>query len=403
MENDAAEVMASKGVPLTVLMPCLNEERTVGRCVLKAVAEMARLRITGEVLVVDNGSNDASVAVARASGARVVVERRRGYGAALRRGFREARFEYVVFGDCDESYDFNEVGRFVERLRSGADLVIGNRFAGGVLPGAMPWLHRRIGNPLLSFLVNAMYRVGVGDSQSGMRGMSKTALRAMNLRMSGMELASEMLIKASLAGLRIEEIPIILAPDGRDRPPHLRSFRDGWRHLRLMLMLSPLHLFLLPGLLVALIGVCVIPLLLFAGYGQHDGMFGPNLMFTASILSICGSQVALLGVLAKMHAAAMDPVFEDRRLGRLTAALSVERGLVTGVALLTAAAFCGLPVLARYASSLEVSSPGLWILACTLFVLAVETLFGSFLISIFDMHRRDDDQPQLEGANASID
>ena len=224
---------------LSVVMPCLNEERTVGVCVEKAVRTMRQLGIVGEVVVVDNGSTDASVAVAERAGARVVLQPLKGYGNALRKGFHEARGRFVVMGDCDDSYDFTDLGRFVTQLRGGADVVMGNRLKGEIKPGAMPWLHRWVGNPGLTWFLNLLFHTGVGDTHCGMRGFRREALQRLNLQMPGMELASELVIKNALAGHRIEEIPITLHPDGRDRPPHLRSFRDGWRHLRFMLDVQP--------------------------------------------------------------------------------------------------------------------------------------------------------------------
>jgi glycosyltransferase involved in cell wall biosynthesis len=263
--NEAVSHDAVIPLELTVVMPCLNEERTLPVCVEKAIATMQRLGIHGEVLVVDNGSTDRSVEVARRAGARVSYQPLRGYGNALRKGFEDADGRFIIMGDCDDSYDFTDLERFVTRLRGGADLVMGNRLRGEIKPGAMPWSHRWIGNPLLSTFLNVLYRTGVGDSHCGMRGFTKEAFRKMNLLMPGMELASEMVIKSSLAGLRIEEIPITLWPDGRDRPPHLRSFRDGLRHLRFMLMCSPMFLFVLPGLALTLLGLLAIPAAVLAG------------------------------------------------------------------------------------------------------------------------------------------
>ncbi len=279
-----AGLCATAALELSVVMPCLNEERTLPVCIAKALKTMAGLGIEGEVLVVNNGSTDRSVEVARQSGARVVVQPLRGYGNALRMGFEEARGRFIVMADCDDSYDLTDLARFVEGLRGGAELVMGNRLAGVIRPGAMPWLHRYVGNPLLSRFLNLLFRTGVGDSHCGMRGLTKEAYGRMHLQMPGMELASEMVIKSSLAGLRVEEIPITLWPDGRNRRPHLRSFRDGWRHLRFMLMCSPMFLFVLPGLLLTLAGLVAIPAAAMAGYGVFTEAFGPNFMYTASLL-----------------------------------------------------------------------------------------------------------------------
>lgn len=374
---------------LTVVMPCLNEERTVGTCVRKAVETMARLGVAGEVVVVDNGSTDRSVAVATAAGARVVVHDLKGYGNALRRGFAEARGRYVVMGDADDSYDFTDLGRFVDRLRAGADVVMGNRLAGEIKPGAMPWLHKHVGNPGLTFFLNLLFRTGVGDTHCGMRGFRADALRRMNPRMPGMELASELVIRGRLAGLRVEQIPITLWPDGRDRRPHLRSFRDGWRHLRFMLMCAPWFLFVLPGLVMLVAGLAATPVALAAGYGVWDDYFGPNFLFGASVIALTGFHLLAFGLLAKLHAARVDPVFADPRTDRLAAAFRVERGLAYGGALVAAAAGVGGPVLWHWWQTATVPNPGYWILAGTLFMLGVETAFLSFLIGIIDLAREE--------------
>ncbi|MGO8746887.1 MAG: glycosyltransferase family 2 protein [Thermoguttaceae bacterium] len=368
-------------------MPCLNEERTVATCVDKALKTLLELEIAGEVLVVDNGSTDRSVELARAAGARVIVEPLQGYGNALRRGFDEARGRFIVMADCDESYDLTDLERFVTRLRAGADLVVGNRLKGEIRPGAMPWHHRWIGNPLLSWFLNLLFRTGVGDSHCGMRGFTKEAYRRMGLEMPGMELASEMVIKSRLAGLRTEEIPINLYPDGRNRRPHLRSFHDGWRHLRFMLMCSPMFLFILPGLLLTLAGLAAIPAAVIAGYGVFTDRFGPNFMYTASLLSIAGSHLLVFGFLAKLYTHIVDPVFEDPRVQRLISWLTVERGLVFGLLLLLVSAVVGLPVICTWWSTGAVPSPARWIFAGTLFTLGMEAIFTSFLVGILNLPR----------------
>jgi glycosyltransferase involved in cell wall biosynthesis len=374
-------------VELTVVMPCLNEEKTVGTCVAKAVRTMHQLGIVGEVLVVDNGSTDKSVEVARAAGARVVKHDLKGYGNALRRGFAEAQGTFVIMGDADDSYDFTDLGRFVDGLRAGADVVMGNRLAGEVKPGAMPWLHRWVGNPGLTFALNLMFQTGVGDTHCGMRGFRKDALRKMNLQMPGMELASELVIKGRLANLKVTEIPITLYPDGRDRRPHLRSFRDGWRHLRFMLMCAPWFLFVMPGALLLAVGLLAIPVALAAGYGVWDHYFGPNFLFGASVAALTGFHLIVFGILAKVHANLVDPVFRDPRMDKLARVFRVERGALYGGALLVLSALLGLPVLWTWFTTSTVTAPGQWIFAGTLFMLGVETVFLSFLIGIMDLSR----------------
>jgi len=228
---------------VTVLLPCLNEARTVGKCVAKAMAALRRLGVAGEVVVADNGSTDGSQKLAIAAGARVIVAERRGYGAALLAGIAAAEGRFIIMGDADDSYDFSNIDPFIERLRAGDDLVMGNRFKGGIKPGAMSWHHRYIGNPVLTGILNLFYRTGVRDAHCGLRAFRKDSCQRLGLRTTGMEFASEMVVKAALHGQKISEVPIILYPDGRDRRPHLRSFRDGWRHLRFLLLLCPLWLY----------------------------------------------------------------------------------------------------------------------------------------------------------------
>lgn len=378
---------AASTIELSVVLPCLNEERTLPICIDKARKTMAELEIEGEVVVVDNGSTDRSVEVAEAAGARVIHQPLKGYGNALRKGFEEARGRYLIMADCDDSYDLTDLERFVERLRGGAELVMGNRLRGEIKPGAMPWLHRWIGNPVLSWFLNVLFKTGVGDSHCGMRGFTKDGFRRMGLQMPGMEMASEMVIKSSMAGLRIEEIPIVLWPDGRDRKPHLRSFRDGWRHLRFMLMCSPVFLFVLPGLLLTLLGLLAIPGAAMAGYGMYDDVFGPNFMYSASLLSIVGSHLLVFGFLAKLYTHQVDPVFEDPRVARLLSRFSVERGLILGGLLMLGALVSGAPVLVEWYRSGAVPSPASWIFAGTLFTLGVEATFTSFLVGILDLPR----------------
>jgi glycosyltransferase involved in cell wall biosynthesis len=242
------------GIEVTVLMPCLNEARTVGRCIEKAIAFFERNGIQGEVLVADNGSSDGSIELARAAGARVVQVHERGYGNALRAGILAASGRFVIMGDSDDSYDFSRLDEFISKLRQGNQLVMGNRFAGGIADGAMPWHHRYIGNPVLSGIARFLFSSNVRDFHCGLRGFDRKSIIGLSLLSEGMEFASEMVVKASLHGLRICEVPTTLVKDGRNRPPHLRSFRDGWRHLRFLFLHCPRWLFLYPGLVLLIIG-----------------------------------------------------------------------------------------------------------------------------------------------------
>ena len=255
-----AEMAPRDTMELTILMPCLNEAETLATCIRKAQRFLAENSVSGEVLIADNGSTDGSQEIARSEGARVVDIPVKGYGAALIGGINSALGRFIIMGDADDSYDFSALQRYVERLRVGADLVMGNRFKGGIGEGAMPFLHRYLGNPVLSWLGRLFYRIPIGDFHCGLRGFNRDSIRRLNLSTPGMEFASEMVVKSSIAGLRIEEVPTTLVKDGRSRPPHLRTWRDGWRHLRFLLIFSPRFLYMIPGLcLVAggLVGMAV--------------------------------------------------------------------------------------------------------------------------------------------------
>ena len=318
---------------LTVLMPCLNEAATVGACVAKARGFLARAGIAGEVLVADNGSDDGSRELAHDAGARVVDAPQRGYGAALAAGIAAARGRYVIMGDADDSYDFSRLEGFVEKLRAGHPLVMGNRFKGGIGKGAMPWLHRYLGNPVLSFIGRLLFRTRVGDFHCGLRGFDLEAVRGLDLRTPGMEFASELVVKASLAGWRIAEVPTTLQPDGRGgRAPHLRSWRDGWRHLRFLLLFSPRWLFLYPGLALLALGIALTVTLYFSPL--HIGSAGLDIhsMLYASAAAILGLQLCLFALFARVSAQNAGLLPRQRALEALLRVVTLERGLLLGLA-----------------------------------------------------------------------
>src|SRR5262245_4741773 len=298
---DPAAPPSSDAVEVSVVMPCLNEARTVGRCSDKARTSLAELGVAGEVVVADNGSTDGSQDIARSHGARVVPVERKGYGSALMGGIAAARGRFVIMGDADDSYDFTRLGPFVERLRAGDELVMGNRFKGGIRPGAMPWLHRYVGNPLLTGILNLFFRTPIRDAHCGLRGFRKEAYQKLNLTTPGMEFASEMVVKASLHGQAISEVPTTLKPDGRDRPPHLRSFRDGWRHLRFLLLMCPLWLFLIPATLLIGAGVGLMAWLT-PGPQQLGGVtFDIHSMLLGTLAILMGYQILWMWLFAKIH------------------------------------------------------------------------------------------------------
>jgi hypothetical protein len=319
---------------LTILMPCLNEAETISICVAKAKSFLERAGIAGEVLIADNGSSDGSVALAQRDGARVIAVAERGYGAALRAGVAAARGRFVVMGDADDSYDFSGLDPFIAKLRDGSDLVMGNRFAGGIAPGAMPFLHRYVGNPLLSFIGRVFFRAKIGDFHCGLRGFRRDAILGLNLRTSGMELASEMVVRAAVVNLNIAEVPTRLAVDGRSRPPHLRTWHDGWRHLRFLLMFSPRWLFLYPGLALAALGALGVsllfpgPLMLTPEFGFDDHTF-----LVAAIAILVGVQVVGFGVIARHFAAVNALLPRSRPLAAVLSVISLERGLMTAAAI----------------------------------------------------------------------
>lgn len=315
---------------LTVLIPCLNEARTIGTCVDKAVDFIRRVGIEAEVLVSDNGSSDGSVNIAVERGARVVHTDQRGYGAALINGIKHAKGRYVIMGDADDSYDFSRLDPFVERLRAGADLVVGNRFRGGIEPGAMPPLHRYLGNPVLSFVGRLFFRIPVGDFHCGLRGFSKEAISRLGLISPGMEFATEMIAKAARAGLVVAEVPTTLSRDGRDRPPHLRTWRDGWRHLLFMLLFSPRWLFLLPGLALSGVGA-LLAFLLTSGPVRVGGVgLDVHSLLYASGAVILGAQLLQFAVLTKWIGVLAGMLPEGRLVAALNRSASVEWGLVLG-------------------------------------------------------------------------
>lgn len=320
---DARRVIAL--TELTILMPCLNEAETLAACIKTASNFLERSGIDGEVLIADNGSSDGSQDIARGLGARVVHVPQRGYGAALGAGIKAAHGRYVIMGDCDESYDFGNLEPFVEALRGGSELVMGNRFRGGIAPGAMPALHYYFGNPVLSGVGRLFFRSKVGDFHCGLRGFSREAILRLNLTTPGMEFASEMVIQATLRGLKITEVPTTLSPDGRSRPPHLRSFRDGWRHLKLLLTYAPKWLFLYPGLALLLIGSVIYAALLGGPVTLGTLTFDTATLILASALILVGFQMSCMFALARQHAHAAGLMPLTPRFARLRAELTVDR------------------------------------------------------------------------------
>jgi len=318
---------------VSVVMPCLNEARSVGTCVEKARRALEAAGVRAEVIVADNGSTDGSIDIARQAGARVVHAELRGYGHALHKGISEACGAFIIMGDADDSYDFNEIPRFIAKWREGYEVVMGNRFRGEIRPGAMPWHHRYIGNPLLSGLLNLLFRTGMGDAHCGMRGFTKDVFERMDLRTTGMELASEFVIKAARLGARCTEIPITLWPDQRGRPSHLRSFPDGWRHLRFMLMYAPNWLFLLPGGLLATLGLALVLWLLPGPSHLRGTTIDVHTMLFGMVGTLLGVQIVSIGLFAKVFSYAERFDRGGRSLEQAFRRIKLEHGLLLGAGL----------------------------------------------------------------------
>jgi glycosyltransferase involved in cell wall biosynthesis len=378
---------------VSVVMPCLNEAETIVRCVDAALSVMRAAGIDGEVIVADNGSTDGSRALAEKAGARVVPVADRGYGAALRGGFAAARGDYLVMGDADDSYDFAAIPAFVAKLDGGADLVMGSRFLGRIEPGAMPPLHRFLGNPVLSFLGRLFFRVPVSDFHCGIRAFRRDAVERMSLRTTGMEFASEMVVKAALFGLRIDEIPVTLRKDGRSRPPHLRTWRDGWRHLRFLLIYSPRWLYLVPGLVLTGLGA----LLLCWLFPGPRTLFGARLdvhaMLGAAGMVLVGTQAVTFAVFAKVFAITEGLLPMDPRLEKGFRVVTLETGLAAGVLFLLAGAALVLRVIGAWAGeayvTLDYGRTMRWMIpGVLLLLLGAQAILSSFFLSVLGLKRR---------------
>jgi glycosyltransferase involved in cell wall biosynthesis len=378
---------------LTVVMPCLNEAETLAVCVDKAVAALRDNGIAGEVVVADNGSTDGSQAIATAHGARVVPVPVRGYGAALNAGIRAARGRYVLMADADDSYEFGHIPRFLAELRQGAELVMGNRFRGGIGPKAMPPLHRYLGNPVLSFLGRTLFRAPIGDFHCGIRAFSKAAYERLGLRTTGMEFASEMVVKAALLGQRIVEVPTTLKKDGRSRPPHLRTWRDGWRHLRFLLMYSPRWLFLFPGLASMAIGLGLTVWLLPAERPLGHVNLGVDTLAYAAAAVLLGFQLVFFGVAAKVFAITEGLLPEDEAFSKWFQYITLETGLITGVLLVLTGVGIAVSSVVSWAHTGYGSLPPVEMMRRTLpamlcLMLGTEICFASFFLSLLGLKRR---------------
>lgn len=380
-------------IELSIIMPCLNEAETLAICIRKAQTYLQRSGVSGEIVVGDNGSTDGSQCLAERLGARVVEVPTRGYGAALCGAIAAAHGRFCIMADSDDSYDFEKLEGFVQKLREGHDVVIGNRFTGGIQKNAMPWKNRYIGTPILSALGRAMFRSRVGDFNCGMRGLSKQAFERMDLRTTGMEFASEMVVKASLLGMKVGEVPTTLSPDGRNRPPHLRPWRDGWRHLRFLLMYSPRWLFLYPGIVLILIGLAGCALLLPGPRIFHGVGFDVHTLLYAFVFVLLGFQFVAFAMFTKIFAITEGLLPPDPRLNRAFRWITLETGLLFGGSLIVIGVIASFLAVSNWAREsfgaldpdhmLRIVMPAVFALA-----LGAQIVTSSFFLSILGLRRR---------------
>jgi glycosyltransferase involved in cell wall biosynthesis len=379
---------------LSVVMPCLNEARTLGTCIRKAQASFERIGIVGEVVVADNGSTDGSREIAEELGARVVPVEQRGYGAALTGGIAAARGRWVIMGDADDSYDFSELEPFVQRLREGYDLVAGNRFEGGIREGAMPWLHRRLGNPALSFVGRRLYGTPCGDIYCGLRGFDREKVAALDIRSSGMEFAIEMIVKATMMGLKVTEVPTTLSPDAEGREPHLNTWRDGWRSIRLLLLYSPKWLFLYPGLALLAVGVAGMAWLVPGQRSVGSVTFDVSTLLYFSLAVIVGLQSVYFFLTARWFGITEGLLPDDPRIRRLLEGRGrLELGLAAGMLLLGIGLGLSVYALATwneagfgrldYPDTLRIIIPGATLIAC-----GMQTALSALFLSVLGLRRR---------------
>jgi len=381
------------GCTVSIVMPCLNEAESLAPCVEKALRAIEQAGVEGEVLVADNGSTDGSVELAESLGARVVHVKARGYGSALQGGFAEARGKYILMGDADGSYDFGHLARFLEKLDQGYDLVMGNRFAGGIEPGAMPPLHQYFGNPGLSWLGRLFFGAKVGDFYCGLRAFRRDVLPKLDLQSPGMELGVEMVAKAALYGLRVSEVPTTLSPDLRSRPPHLRTWRDGWRTLRFFLLYSPRWLFFYPGALLMLLGLGVGIAVLPGPIDVLGARLDVHTLLYAGAAVVVGFQAVLFAVIARLYAQSEGFLPDNELVRRARRAFSLEIGLLVGGLLVLASMILSVIALVRWGgSSFKHLDYGdtmrLVIPAVVALMLGVQTVFSSFFLSVLGIKSR---------------
>lgn len=376
-------------IEVSVVIPCLNERNSLGICIDKAFAAFRRAGINGEVVVADNGSTDGSIEIAREHGARVAPVPTRGYGNALRGGFKQALGQFMIMGDADDSYDFSEIPLFVAKWREGYEFVIGNRLEGNIKPGAMPWLHRYFGTPVMSAILNMFFGAGIGDVNCGMRGITRNLYDRLDLRTTGMEFASELVVKAAKLKVPLAEIPISLWPDKRGRPPHLRSFRDGWRHLRFMLLLAPDWLFFLPGALLFLLGVGVLLWLLPGPRDVGPIVLDVHTMLFGAMFALLGEQLVCIAMFAKVFSYTERFSRDTRSLEKWLKRVTLEAGLIVGSIPVLVGVSGSFWALWKWMSSGFGPMNDLRLVICFTFCIlfGIEIVFASFFLSMLGISR----------------
>jgi glycosyltransferase involved in cell wall biosynthesis len=393
----------SQSVELTILMPCLNEAETLARCIEKAKLGIQKSGVRGEILIADNGSTDGSQMIAEKLGARVVAVKEKGYGSALYGGARAAEGKWLLMGDADDSYDFAQADRFVKKFQEGFELVMGCRLpigGGNILPGAMPWKNRWLGNPVLSFIGRLFFKCPAHDFHCGLRGFTKEAFEKLDLQTTGMEFASEMVIKATLKKLKITEVPVTLHKDGRSRPPHLKPWRDGWRHLRFMLLFSPRWLFLFPGIFLSLLGVAFAARLSAGNFQIGHVEFNVGTLIVACMTVIVGFQLIAFAFFTKVFAIAEGLLPDDPKLSRVLKIFTLEKGIVFSLLVLAG----GIFLLAQAVWIWKQADYGILstgenlrrlIPAATLVVLGIQGIFSSFFMSALGLKTKTRHPPAI--------
>ena len=370
-------------------MPCLNEAETISTCIKKAQSFLLTNRMIGEIIVADNGSTDGSPTIAQQMGARVVHVQQKGYGSALMGGFEVSQSQSIVMGDADDSYDFSDLNAIVEALEEGYDLVMGNRFQGGIRPGAMPFLHRYVGNPILSWIARLFFNSNIGDFHCGLRGFQKSSIMSLNLHTTGMEFASEMVVKATMRDMRIKEVPVVLYPDGRTRAPHLRTWSDGWRHLRFLLLYSPRWLFFYPGIMLTVLGLFISLLLIGGPWQLGRIILDINTLMYAAFLIILGVQSILFSLFTYVFGVNADLLPKHPATEKLIRGIGLERGVLLSLIMIVLGFTSSVGALLYWSQnyfgpidpriSMRLVIPG-----AVLFTLGFQIFFASFFLSILN-------------------